>query len=70
MKLVRFSLLGIVCLALLGFSTEKECEDIRGCDGDNWCAEASYVDGCKIGCPAHPDGVIQCASITIFGDIE
>ncbi len=70
MKKMALVLVGFLCLALAVYATEKECEDIRGCGGDNMCTEASYVDGCKIGCPAHPDGVIQCASITIFGDIE
>lgn len=70
MKKTVLVFLGILCLAFLAYSTEKECEDIRGCGGDNWCAEASYIDGCRIGCPAHPDDVIQCASITIFEEVE
>lgn len=69
MKMGIFTLLGIACLAFTGYSTEKECDDLRGCSGDNWCAEASYVDGCRIGCPAHPDDVIRC-NITGIQEVE
>jgi len=55
-------IIALACLSVTLYSaSEKDCEDLTGCKGNEWCAEATYTSNCSIGCPGAPNGELKCS---------